>query len=223
MLIIHGDNQVDSRQFLIDQINQAKAKKKEVIRLEGKGLELEKLRQALEERSLLGTEKLVILENFFKSSPDSVVNYLKKAQSPNLIIWESKEISKSKINQFKTKSQLFKLPPIIFNFLDSLLPGNSRRSLSLLKKAVAQSSAESVFYMLARQVRYLIIANQLGKKGLAGLHPFQQQKIATQAKKFELGQLLTLHRQLLYIDWQQKTGQAPMDLTAQLDLLVASL
>lgn len=224
MLIIHGDNQVESRQFLISQIEQAKAKDKEVVRFEGKKVELEQLHQALEGLSLLRKKKLVVIENLFtKSPPKSIINYLKKNQPKNLIIWEGKEISQSKINQFKAQAKLFKLPPIIFKFLDALLPGNSRISLSLLKQAVGQSSAENVFYMLARQIRYLIIANQMGKEGLSELHSFQQQKIAIQAKKFELSQLLTFHRKLLYIDWQQKTGQAPMDLAGQLDLLVASL
>lgn len=223
MLIIHGDNQVESRQFLLSQIEQAKAKDKEVIRFEGKEIELEQLHQALEGLSLLGKKKLVVIENLLIKSPKSIINYLNKNQPKNLILWEGNEISQSKIKQFKAQARLFKLPPIIFKFLDSFLPGNSRRSLTLLKQAVGQSSAENVFYMLARQVRYLIIANQLGKEGLAGLHSFQQQKIALQAKKFELSQLLTIHRKLLYIDWQQKTGQAPMDLAGQLDLLVASL
>lgn len=223
MLIIHGDNQVDSRQFLLEQIKQAKTKDKEIVRFEGKETDLERLQQALESRSLLGQEKLVILENFFPKSPKPILDYLIQTNPKNLIIWENNELSQTKLKKFKAKTNLFKLPPIIFNFLDSFLPGNNRNALMILKKAVAQSSAENVFYMLARQIRYLIIANQLGKKGLSGLHPFQQQKIASQAKKFELSQLLTLHRKLLYIDWQQKTGQAPMDLAGQLDLLVASL
>lgn len=223
MLIIHGDNQVESRQFLLSQIEQAKRKDKEVVRFEGKEIELEQLHQALEGLSLLGKKKLVVIENLLIKSPKSIISYLNKNQPKNLIIWEGNEISQSKLNQLRAQARLFKLPPIIFKFLDSLLPGNSRRSLSLLRQAVGQSSAENVFYMLARQVRYLIIANQLGKEGLSELHSFQQQKIALQAKKFELSQLLTLHRKLLYIDWQQKTGQAPMELAGQLDLLVASL
>ncbi|KPJ71016.1 hypothetical protein AMJ51_00355 [Microgenomates bacterium DG_75] len=224
MLIIHGDNQVESRQFLVSQIEQARAKGKEIVRLEGKDVDLERLRQALENKSLFGGEKLVVVENLLVNLPSkSISKYLSDRQPKNLIIWEGKEISQSKFKGLKFKEKFFKLPPIIFKFLDAVLPGNSRYSLKLLKQTVNQSSAENVFYMLSRQIRYLIIANQLGKKGLKGLHPFQQQKIALQAKKFNLSQLLTIHRKLLYIDWQQKTGQAPMDLAGQLDLLVASL
>ena len=224
MIIIHGDDQVESRQFLSEQLRQAKAKDREIVRFDGKSTSFEQLQQALEAKLLLGKEKLVVTENLLVNlPPKSIIDYLVKTQPKNLIIWESKEISLSRINRLRVKARLFKLPPIIFKFLDSFLPGNNRRSLKLLRQAVGQLSAESVFYMLARQVRYLIIAHQLGKKGLTRLHPFQQQKIASQAKKFKLGQLLTLHRKLLYIDWQQKTGRTPMNLAAQLDLLIASL
>lgn len=224
MLIIHGDNQVESREFLTKQINQAKAEDMEIIRLEGKEVNLEQLQQALEAKWLLGKEKFVVVENLLTNSPsEKIINYLVKSQPKNFIIWEAKEIRQNQISRLRTKARLFKLPPVIFKFLDSFLPSNGRQSLNLLKQAVGQTSPENVFYMLARQVRYLIIAHQMGKEGLSDLHSFQQQKIASQAKKFQLSQLLTLHRKLLYIDWQQKTGQAPMDLAGQLDLLVASL
>lgn len=224
MIIIHGDNQVESRRFLTEQINQARTKDREIIRFDDSKIDFEKLQQALETQSLLGKEKLVVVENLLSKSPSKpVIDYLIKSQPENLIIWESKEITPSKLKQFKATVKLFKLPPIIFKFLDAFLPGNNRQALKLLKETINQSSAENVFYMLARQVRFLIVAHQLGKQGLTGLHPFQQQKISLQAKKFKLSQLLTLHRKLLYIDWQQKTGQAPMDLTGQLDLLIASL
>lgn len=224
MIIIHGDNQVESRRFLVEQTSQARLKDKEIIRFEGKKINLEQFQQALEAQTLLGKEKLVIVENLLvKSPPISIITYLIKSQPKNLIIWEGKEIGVTKIKKLKAKARLFKLPPIIFKFLDSFLPRNNRQALKLLKQTIDQSSVENVFYMLARQIRYLIIANQLDREGLTGLHPFQQQKINAQAKKFKLSQLLTFHRKLLYIDWQQKTGQAPMDLAGQLDLLVASL
>ena len=222
MLVIHGDNLVDSRKFLYAQINQARAKGKEIIRLDGKKISLEQLQQAVEGPSLLSKEKLVVIENFLKhASPQNLV-YLAKVDTKNLILWEE-TVSQAKLKKLKAQEKFFKLPPALFHFLDSFLPNNRRASLRFLKQAVNQSSVETVFYQLARQVRYLIIANQLGKSGLSDLHPYQQTKIAAQAKKFDLAQLLTFHRKLLYIDWQQKTGQAVMDLAGQLDLLVASL
>lgn len=224
MIIIHGDNQVESRKYLTTLIVQAKLKGKEIIRLEGKELNLEVLKQSLEAKSLLGKERYLIIENFLISAPaKEIIDYLIKNLPENFVIWENKEISQTKINQLKAKTKLFKLPPIIFKFLDSFLPGNKKQSLNLLRQTVSQLSSEIVFYMLVRQVRLLLIANQLGQKGLSELHPFQQQKIAFLAKKFKIEELLTIYRKLLYIDWQQKTGQASIDLAGQLDLLIASL
>lgn len=226
MLILHGDNMVASRKVLNQNIKQAKTKGNETLRFNGKKLTLNELQQALESKSLFGTERLIIVENLLSSSPSKtrtdLFNYLKKNFFVNLILWEGKEIKR--LAEFKkAKIQLFKLPPTIFQFLDSLTPGEGKTSLSFLHLCLKQGSAEMVFYMLARQLRLLIMAADLGKKGLTSLHPFQQEKIARQAKKFTLSQLLSLHQQLLKIDWQQKTGQAPMPLSSQLDLLIASL
>lgn len=222
MIIIHGDNQVESRNFLSKLT--ALQKEKEIVRIEGKEISIDRLKQELENNNLFGKEKFVVIENLLsQSSSQPILSYLIKTRPKNLVIWENKEINSNKIRQLKAEEKLFKLPPIIFKFLDSLLPENGRQSLRLMKQAIIQSSPENVFYMLARQVRYLIIAHELGLKGLSELHPFQQQKIATQAKKFNLSQLLIVHRKLLYIDWQQKTGKTPFDLSAQLDLLIASL
>jgi len=226
MLILHGDNLVTSRKVLNQEISQAKDQNNEIIRFNGKKLNLNELQQALESKSLFGSQRLVIIENLLSSSPGkertSLISYLKKNLFANLILWEEKEIKK--ISAFKkTLIQLFKLPPTIFQFLDSLAPGVGKRSLSLLHHSLKQSSAEMVFYMLARQIRFLIMAADLGKEGLASLHPFQQGKIARQAKKFDISQLLSLHRSLLKIDFQQKTGRASMPLASQLDLLIASL
>lgn len=226
MLILHGDDIVTSRKVLNQEISQAKDKDSEIVRLNGKKLTLNELQQALESKSLFFSERLTVIENLLSSplgkEKTSIISYLKKNFFANLILFEEKEIKK--ISGFKKATiQLFKLPPTIFQFLDSLTPGNGERSLTLLNICLRQSSAEMVFYMLARQVKFLIMAVDLGRKGLVGLHPFQQEKIARQAKKFTFSQLLFLHRKLLQIDWEQKTGRASMPLSSQLDLLIASL
>lgn len=226
MFILHGDNIVASRKVLNQYISQAKAKDKEIARFNGRKLSLNELQQALESKALFGTERLIVIENLLSSSPSrtrsSLISYLKKNFFENLILWEGKEVKR--LTGFKkTEIQVFKVPPTIFQFLDSLTPGEGKNSLSLLHACLKQGSAEVIFYMFARQIRFLIMAADLGKEGLVGLHPFQQEKIARQAEKFTLSQLLSLHRKLLRIDWQQKTGQASMPLSSQLDLLIASL
>lgn len=226
MLILHGDDIVASRKALNQKFQRARAEDKEVVRFNGNQLTLNELQQALESKSLFGSERLIIIENLLSSSPNKtkteLLGYLKKTPFTNLILWEGKEVKK--LNNFKkAEIQLFKLPPTIFYFLDSLAPGKGEDSLSYLHVCFKQGSAEMVFYMLAQQIKYLIMAVDLGEKGLVGLHPFRKEKILRQAKKFTLPHLLSLHRKLLKIDWQQKTGQAPFPLSSQLDLLITSL
>lgn len=225
MLVLQGENIVLSRKRLIEIAGRFKG---ETLRLEGDQLDLTQLKQALESQSLFGAERLVVIENLFSRRPskakEETLHYLKAENPENLVIWEGKKIDGRTLASFnKAKVENFELTPFIFKFLDSLAPGNQKKSLTLLHQCLEQDLPEIVFYMLARQVRLLLLAKDLGKKGLAKMASWQQNKLGQQASKFELMKLLQLHQQLLKIDWQQKTGQSPLSLASQLDLLVASL
>jgi DNA polymerase III delta subunit len=143
----------------------------------------------------------------------------------NLILWEGKQIDGRVLRGFTdgTKIQAFKLPAVIFKFLDSIQPGSPKLTLNLLHQTLKTQVPEVVFYMLARRTKDLLIAKDLGKKGLVKLAPWQQGRLLHQTSKFSLGGLLVLHQALLRIDWEQKTGQASLPLASTLDLLVASL
>jgi len=69
----------------------------------------------------------------------------------------------------------------------------------------------------------LILAADLGPKGLTGLPEWRQGKLISQGKRIGLAKLLELYQQLLEIDYQQKTGQTPLNLAFQLDLFLATL
>ncbi len=225
MLILHGENIVLSRKRLNEKITNFKG---EVVRLEGNQINLTKLKQVVESQSLFGQDRLIIIENVFARRPskekEETLHYLKKNSPDNLIVWEGKKIDGRVLASFSgAKVEKFALTPLVFHFLDSLAPDNQKNSLTLLHQCLNQDSTEMVFYMLARQIRFLIMANDLGEKGLKNMASWQKTKLTRQAKKFTLPQLLSLHRKLLKIDWQQKTGQASLPLSSQLDLLIASL
>lgn len=228
MLILHGDHLVASRRFLDEKISQAKTKEKEIIRLDGAKLSLAELKQALEAKSLFGQEKTIVIENLL-SSPTSkqkkeLLTYLQTNPAENLILWEPKAVGKQTSGILKKAAvRLFRIPATIFSLLDSLSPKNQKQTLARLHQCLKQEPAEMIFYMLARRMRFLIIAKDLGEKGLTRMAPWQKSRLLGQAKKFSPPQLLAFHRWLLKIDWQQKTGRAPMPLASQLDLLLASL
>lgn len=219
-----GENRVKSRQALGEIKSKADREGKEVIRLEGKKLELSELKQALEAESLFGDGKQVVVEELF-SAPDSkrkqeLINYLKKNET-DLIIWEGKKIDRRKLKSFKAKIKEFEVSSLIFKLMDSLAPGNTEEMLEYLKECLEQESAEMVFYMLARQVRLMLQASQAAKEfqGPGWL----KKKMGSQAESFGEEGLLALHQKLYEIDKGVKTGSNPLELDTQLEMLLLSL
>lgn len=224
MIILHGENIVASRKRLTNELEKFSGEK---IRLESSNLTLTEAKQALESASLFGQDKLVVIESLFSGRPskkkETLLDYLKSEQPKNLIIWEGKAIDGRKLVSFqKSKIENFKLTAVIFKFLDSL--GSSKKiSLGFLHQVINQESPEMVFYMLVRRISLLLIAKDLGPKGLQKMADWQKSRLVAQAKRFSLNQLLKCHRQLLEIDYQQKTGQSVTPLNSSIDLLVVSL
>lgn len=204
-IVLHGDNLVASRERLHQLIAQAKTRKEEIVRLSGDKVTPTDVIQALESQSLFGTDRLVVLEN--PTQPPST--------SGNLVIWCSKELSKTALAKYKSfQAELFKTPKIIFQFLDSL-------SLKLLHQCLTTEAPELVFYLLSRRISDLIVAKDTPQ--LLKQAPWQKQRLIAQASRFSLDQLLGLHQSLLDIDISQKTGSAITDLPTSLDLLLAKL
>jgi len=226
MVIIHGENTVLSRQHLSELIEKFKG---EVIKLEGEKLTLTELQQAIESQSIFGKDKLVIIFGLFSRKPSKekggLLDYCQKENPQNLIVWEEKKIDgRVLVNFRRAKIDFFDLPKIIYKFLDSLSPLNKKTSLLLLHQCLKKEPPERVFYYLCRRIEELIIAADLGKKGLEEkLKEWQKEKLVRQANIFGLEKLINIYQKLLVIDYQQKTGRSPFSLISSLDLLIASL
>ena len=226
---LHGEDQTNSRQKMLDLLGQSKKLNKEIIKINGLNADLNTIIQALETTSLLGQEKIVVIENLFSRTKsaikDKIVKYLKKETiGPDLIFWEKKIISGT-ILRWLPKNwqyQVFKTSAIIFKFLDSLKPNNQTITIKLLKEVISQESAEMAFYMLGSRIRDLIIAKNIGRQGLKGA-PWQIGKLIHQASFFNLKQLKNIYQQLLAIDTGIKTGESLMPLDWHLDLLIVNL
>lgn len=224
MIILHGENIILSRKRLEEITKNFLG---EVVYLSGKKINLGELKQSIESRSLFGQDRLVIIEDFFSRSSSKekelIFCYFKENISINFVLWEGKKIDGRSLMSFqKAKIYRFDLTSSIFKFLDSLEPGNSRQSLNLLHQSLVKDTPEAVFYMLIRQSRLLLqVKDSSGNNPVGG--GWQQNKLIQQAKKFTFNQLLFLHRELLKIDWLQKTGRSPFSLICQLDLLVTAI
>lgn len=225
MLIVHGENNLISRKRLSEKIESFK---NEILRFDGDKISLSEIKQALESHSLLSQNKLVVIENLFSRRPgkakEEILAYLKNNVFNNLVIWERKKIDGRALISFrKEKIERYDLSTIIFKFLDSFWPGNQKINLSFSHQCLRSEVPEVVFFMLCRLIRQLIIAKDLGEKGLEPMAPWQKSKLIKQAKKFSLEKLMGLYRELLQIDFSIKSGRTPIPLVSQLDLLLASL
>jgi len=228
--LLHGENITQSR-LRLSLLTETLEKQgiKEIIRLDGLKVNLEEVRQTREARSLFGEQRLVIIANLLSAQASKrqkeIIDYLlRESYDLPLILWEKREIKGTILNRFKSKFkiEIFKIPPSIFRFLDSLSPGKSQQMLTLLHQ-IKERESEIIFYMLCQRVRQLILAKDLGEEGLESLKSWQQAKLLKQAENFEISQLTTFYHRLLEIDYRQKTSQTPFLLFSALDVLLADL
>lgn len=227
IILIHGDDLVSSREKLLQE-KQARDDN-EIISLDGQDITLEDLITTLQTPSLLQIKKTLIVEDLLKKKPDKIkdkiISYLVKASEFNpIILWEGKEIGKGLIKKYFSKAKVytFLIPRLLFKFLDGLAP-SSRSNLLLFQQVLEKTDVELVFAMMIRQLRYLIIAKDLGSNGLDDLASWQANKFIRQSKYFSLEKLISEYRKLLAIDYNIKTGKTPYSLTQFLDIYLVNL
>ena len=223
--LIHGDNTVKSRQELF--LLREKAKGKELRVLEGKTLKDDELVQALSSSSLFGGETVVIVENLFSGLGKKIkrtqeLASLIKAHSDQveIILWEDKEVSKTALSALGTSlsQRLFKMPTLIFQFLDSFIPGKGREELSLYHELLTSEAAELVHAMLIRRIRVLLAL----KSGNTpeSLPPWQLTRLTNQARPFTLERLTTLYKELRLIEQKRNNGLSVFDLKEATEMIL---
>lgn len=117
----------------------------------------------------------------------------------------------------------------IFMLVDALGMGDGRKAMSALHRLLEEQDAQSIFGMVVRQFRLILLAKEVLENGGAdgnvskalNLHPFVAQKISTQAQRFSLDNLEVIYRRLLEIDEAIKTGQVEPEVA--LDAFVAGI
>jgi DNA polymerase-3 subunit delta len=119
---------------------------------------------------------------------------------------------------------------VIFDAVDALGQRDGVRATRLLHNLLDHGNEPLyLLAMIVRQFRLLIQIKELADEGLdppsiaqtIKLHPFPTRKLYAQARNFAQEQLEHVHRHLLELDVQIKTGQ--INSVVALDLLVAGL
>jgi DNA polymerase III delta subunit len=232
--ILHGDNQVASRDRLSQLKTEAKLENREVVSIEGKGLDMTTLLQHLESQSLFSFPKTIFIDNLISSlrtgskAKETVIEYLLTGKfDSDVVLWEGKSVGKNLLKLKKQKNvsvEDFKMPVVIFKFTESLSPQSIPDALFYFNEAVKTSPVEVIFSMLVRQFRILVAtATNANIPETEKMIPWVKSKVAKQASNFSIEQLQKLYKDLLIIDFQTKTGRTPFDLTKSTQQFIMNL
>ncbi len=213
MLILHGDHTAASRQFFLTELESARSRRLNLVELSGQTLTLPDLEASASATTLLGETNFLVTTDLFARRPGKekslLVSYLKSHPGLQLIDWESKDVS-AQLTTFPASAvRKFELPKYLFKFLD-------RFSLDLLHQTLQVTPAELLFSLLARRLHDLILA----KAGLLSGPAWKTDLLRRQAAAYSPSRLQSLSRDLLLIDYAQKTSASAMDLSAALELWV---
>lgn len=228
LYLIHGDHIEVSRNKLVELKKSATGK--EIREINGKRFDLNALVQALESSSLFGGDVLVVIEGFIsnakkreKTFTSTLERIVEASQSIDVILYEEKEVEKTTISKLGANARIFlhKMPVIIFQFLDSVRPGNAKASLLYFSEVTRHEAAEIVFALLVRRVRQLMqLADHVMPDGLQG---WQADRLTSQARHFTIEQLVAMHTRLLTTDIAIKTGSSPFTLAQHIQQILISL
>lgn len=225
--LLHGDN-IEASRIELNSLRDKLKKEKEIITFDGKSLDLTLLIQATESESLFGNQKCIIIERLFlglnarSKQAVNVANLLVKTDA-DIIIWDEKLLTPAQIKLLGTNIQIreFSIPKTIFQFLDSIKPGNVKQMLFLFEQSQATNAIELLFFMIVKRVRYLIILKD--NKIIPGLQSWQAARLTTQAKFFTMDKLLFMHKKLLEIDYSIKSGNSAYDYKDNLELFLVEI
>ena len=162
--------------------------------------------------SLFGADRLTVIRDF-----RLIDKKLLAKATGTLVIYNEGEIGKTflKVLPKDTKVEEFKLPKLIWNFLEGIQPGKSEKIIRDLHKIIEKEAPEFVFSLIAKQFRDLYWVKIDSHS--TGFPSWKIGKLKSQAEKFTSDQLKELIDFLSKIDVDVKTGRA--ELTSSLDLL----
>ncbi len=223
-ILLHGENLLASR----EELGKIKVNYQgEIISLSSQEINLEKIIQAVESLPILAEKRLIVLENFFSQSPkkenEAVFDYLIKTDNQlDIVLWEEKELKSAILKKLPAfwQVKLYKLPAVMFSFLESITPYQKDKAIKLIEQVRKKASDEFIYLMIVRQIRLLLLAKE---KALPALPFWLSKRINFQASQFEKNQLLKLYQKLLVIDIKEKNNLTSLNLGEAIDLWLATL
>lgn len=210
MIILHGEDANKSYGRLTLLIEELKSKQFEIVTQDATEIDVTNLRQEISSSGLFDTPKCFVIKNLLSGTKsknkDKLIEVINQVTDHEVILWENKGLGVTILKKFpKAKIESFSIDPVIFKFLDSLRPMNTKNILLSWNKLLNEGTEpEFIFAMTARQIKLLIQAKS--GPSYIKLAPYPARLIAQQATYFTLDHLLDLYTKLYDIDVKIKTG-----------------
>ncbi len=156
IIVLHGENEVAARERLLSFIVEAKKR--------GWVTEVIKKGDFVSEKLALGNlyffNTLLIVDDYHfltKKDFDFLKKNFDKTEKVLVICGFGENISQSVLNNFPkgTKIEKFDCPKIVFEFLDSIFPGNLEKTLKLLHKVLEKTPPELLLHNFFTRIRDL--------------------------------------------------------------------
>ncbi len=212
IIVLHGDNEPKLNERLKKYIEHAKKKNWQIDRF-NQEIKIN-FAEYLSSGNLFEQERLFIVDEangltskdlaWLEKNNSSLSGYLILVYSGNL----NEKIKKSLPKD--TKYEEFKLPRLIFNFLDAFYPGNVTNALKILKELEKNEPIEFIFSLLSRHARDLYWIGFAGEP-----YPYAESwrigKIKSQARKFKERNLKKIISLLAKADMLSKSSQEELN------------
>lgn len=217
IIILHGDDERKLYARLSKFIETARGRSWEVEFLDDPGVSIP---EALSATSLFAAERFFILRDIKRLGKKEITWLNKKYTelSGNLIIYNEGYISKTLLSSLPKdiKIEEFKLPVIIWGFLEHLYPGNSEVCIKEFHKIIERDAPEFIITLMAKLFRDLYWV----KTDPASMPypPWKISKLKQQSNHFTIQQLQDIIKDLARIDIEVKTSKS--DLVSELDLMM---
>lgn len=199
IIVLHGDYTTKLYERLTKFIEVAKKRGWEIINDE-----------ISQTPSLFNIERLTIIRKYNLLFPRRDIPNILRAPG-TLVIYHEGNIPQLFLKELpkETKIEEFKLPKLIWHFLDNI-------SVKLLHEVIKTEPVEFAFTLLSKRFRDLYWI-QASPKTL-NLQPWQLSRLKRQAQKYTTREVVQIINKLAEIDVKVKTSKA--DLISELDLLL---
>lgn len=234
LIFLFGDNIVESRNKLSEII--------EVNKMIGKPYfggnvnDFATFEELIKSENLFADKKIIIFENFFKGRAPKWKTELEFKNLENdeniFIFWEDGNLNAAgkKATSLANRKNVFefKIPNILWSFLDAVTPEESTKSrvqLQNLRQVLKSLDENYLFLMLVRQFRLLLLSKEKYNDYPSDYKrlTFQKYKLAKQVSFFTEEKLRKSYKNLLDIEERQKTGNAIYNLKTEIEKFLINL